>query len=170
MAILLGDRYNLLGEVQNQIKEDKDMVRKIGSKIFAEKWRFYEDEEITFVNGEGILDEEDVVQFADFLAKSLSFSDKIICLRTTETEREEMYKYTLIAGHSVDLDSTKLKDKISELIESQVLPSTDRFNIKYLNNSEGINMEIIVPMKELEVFLSNIKKIILDARTPQSLY
>lgn len=166
LAILLGDRYNLLSEVQNQIKEDKDMVRKIGSKIFAEKWRFYEDEEITFVNGEGILDEKNVVQFADFLAKSLSFSDKIICLRTTETESEEMYKYTLIAGASVDLDHTKLKDKITELIESQVLPSMDRFNAKYLNNNEGINMEIIVPMKELEVFLSNIKKIILDARTP----
>jgi hypothetical protein len=40
----------------------------------------------------------------------------------------------------------------------------DRYDIKYHYNNEGITLEIIVPMKELEVFLSNIKKIILDAR------
>jgi hypothetical protein len=166
LAISLGDRYNLLSEVQNQIQADNSILRKIGSKIFAEKWRFYEDKEIIFVNGEGILDEKDIVQFADLLGKSLTFSDKIICIRTTGTENEEIYKYTLISGESVDLDSTKLKDKIREFIEIQGLPSMDRFDIKYHNNNEGINLEIIVPMKELEVFLSNIKKIVLDARIP----
>ncbi|HEU5120699.1 MAG TPA: hypothetical protein VFT71_06900 [Candidatus Nitrosocosmicus sp.] len=166
LAILLGDRYNLLSEVQNQIQTDKSILRKIGSKIFAEKWRFYEDKEIIFVNGEGIVDEKDIVQFAELLGKSLTFSDKIVCIRTTGTENEEMYKYTVISGDSVDLDSTKLKNKIREFIESQGLPSMDRYDIKYHNNDEGINLEIIVPMKELEVFLSNIKKIVLDARIP----
>ena len=46
LAISLGDRYNLLSEVQNQIKADKSVLRKIGTKIFAEKWRFYEDKKI----------------------------------------------------------------------------------------------------------------------------
>jgi hypothetical protein len=164
LAILLGDRYNLLSEVQNQIKADKNTLRKIGLKIFAEKWRFYEDKEIIFVNGEGIVDEKDIVEFADLLGKSLTYSDKMICIRTTGTENEEMYKYTLISGDSVDLDSTKLKYKIREFIESQGSTSMDRYDIKYHYNNEGIALEIIVPMKELEVFLSNIKKIILDAR------
>ena len=42
----------------------------------------------------------------------------------------------------------------------------DGYDVKYHDNNEGINIEIIVPMKELEVFLSNIKKIVLDARIP----
>ena len=166
LAISLGDRYNLLNEVQSQIQADKNMVRKIGSKIFAEKWRFYEDKEIIFVNGEGILDEKNIVQFTDLLVNSISFSDKIICIRTTGTDNEEMYKYTLISGDSVDLHCTKLKYKVTEFIESQGLSSVDRSNTTYRKNNGGINMEIIVPMKELEVFLSNIKKIILDARIP----
>ena len=166
LAISLGDRYNLLNEVQKQIQSDKTTLRKIGSKIFAEKWRFYEDKEIIFVNGEGIVDEKDIVQFANLLGRSLTYSDKIICIRTTGTENEEIYKYTLISGDSIDLDSIKLKDKIREFIKSQGLSSMDGYDVKYHDNNEGINIEIIVPMKELEVFLSNIKKIILDARIP----
>ena len=63
VAISLGDRYDLLTEVQNQIQEEKIMIKKVGTKIFAEKWRFYEDKEIVFINGDGIIDEEEIDPF-----------------------------------------------------------------------------------------------------------
>ncbi len=164
LAISLGDRYDLLAEVQNHIAEDNSTIKKIGSKIFAEKWRFYEDKEIVFVNGEGVLNEKDIDQFANLICKSISFSDKVVCLRTTGTENEEVYKYTLVNGNGFNLDSIKIKNKIKEFIESQDLSDIDRSNLTYRTDNGVDSLEIIVPMKELEVFLSNIKKIVMNAR------
>lgn len=164
LAISLGDRYGLLADVQNHIEEDNSTIKKIGSRIFGEKWRFYEDKEIVFVNAEGVLSEKDIDQFANLICKSISFSEKIIFLRTTGTENEEVYKYTLVNGDGFDLDSIKIKNKINEFIESQDLSNIDRSNLTYRNDNGVSSIEILVPMKELEVFLSNIKKIVMNAR------
>lgn len=166
LAISLGDRYDLLSEIRDQIQADKFKIRKSGSKIFSEKWRFYEDGKITFVNGEGILDEKQIIEFADLLAKSHSFSDKIICLRTTGTSSEEMYKYILMSGESIKLDAAKLREKIKEFTEKQGLLIKDCSPTRYHIDRENIDIEAIVPVKKLEVFLSNIKKIIMDVNTP----
>ncbi len=164
LAILLGDRSNLITEVQNQVQADNNIIKKIGLRIFAEKWRFYEHKEILFVNGDGILDEEELDQFANLIGKSISFADKIICLRTTGTENEESYKYTLISGEALNFDLIKIIDKINEFMEGNNIMNSDHPGIKHLHNCGVTRIEIVVPMSELEVFLSNIKKIVMDAR------
>ncbi|HKR73160.1 MAG TPA: hypothetical protein VJR94_03515 [Candidatus Nitrosocosmicus sp.] len=164
VAISLGDRYDLLNEVQNQLQEEKSKIKKVGTKIFAEKWRLYVDKEIVFINGEGVIDEEEIDQFANMIGSSISFSDKIICLRTTGTENMEVYKYTLINGDAHKLDSVMMRNKINEFIKSQDLSTKDRFKLRYLPNNGDGNIEIIVPVNESEVFLSNIKKIVVNAR------
>lgn len=164
LAISLGDRYDLVTEVQNQIQDDKRIIKKIGSKIFGEKWRFYEEKEIVFINGEGVIDEKDIDQFANLIGASISFSDKIVCLRTTGTENMEMYKYTLINGGTVNLDSETIRNKIGKFTENQDLSNIDHSRSKYLSDNGENNIEIIVPVSESEVFLSNLKKIVMNAR------
>lgn len=164
LAISLGDRSSLVAEIQNQIQADNNTIKKIGLRIFTEKWRFYEDNEILFVNGEGILDGEDIDQFANLMGKSISFVNKIICLRTSGTENQESYKYTLISGDAFVFDLNRITDRIKEFMENHNPLTSDRSNVKLLYDSGVTRIEIIVPIEELEVFLSNIKKIVMYAR------
>ena len=76
----------------------------------------------------------------------------------------DAYKYTLINGDALELDPVMMKNKINDFIKSQDLLTLNRSKQRYLSNNGDGNIEIIVPVNESEVFLSNIKKIVVNAR------
>ena len=58
LSICLGDRNDTIMQVNNQIRDYDNIIKSISNKIFDEKWRFYDDKETIYINGEGILDEK----------------------------------------------------------------------------------------------------------------
>ena len=90
----------------------------------------------------------------------------MICLRILSTESDEEYKYTLIKPKLAKVDFVKMKKKIYELAE--IHGDLNSNNIRPSPTSDIVDIadkiEIRVPIINLEVFLSNIKKIVLDAK------
>ena len=112
LSICLGDRNDTVIQVKNQIIDYDNLLKSVSNKIFDEKWRFYDDKETIYVNGEGILDEKNIDLFTSILEKSVSFADRLICLRILSTESDEEYKYTLIKPKLAKVDFAKMKKKI----------------------------------------------------------
>ena len=165
LSICLGDRNDTIMQVNNQIRDYDNIIKSISNKIFDEKWRFYDDKETIYINGEGILDEKNIGLFTAILEKSVSFADRLICVRILSADSDEEYKYTLIQPNLAKVDFVKIKKKIYDL-------AINNDDLNNTNNSSSISIivdiknkiEIRVPTINLEVFLSNIKKIVLDAK------
>jgi single-stranded-DNA-specific exonuclease len=165
LSICLGDRNDTIMQVNNQIRDYDNIIKSISNKIFDEKWRFYDDKETIYINGEGILDEKNIGLFTSILEKSVSFADRLICVRILSADSDEEYKYTLIQPNLAKVDFVKIKKKIYDL-------AINHDDLNNTNNSSSISIivdiknkiEIRVPTINLEVFLSNIKKIVLDAK------
>ncbi len=166
LSICLGDRNDTVIQVKNQIIDYDNLLKSVSNKIFDEKWRFYDDKETIYVNGEGILDEKNIDLFTSILEKSISFADRLICLRILSTESDEEYKYTLIKPKLAKVDFAKMKKKIYELAEIQgdLNSNNTRSSSTSIIVDLADKIEIRVPIINLEVFLSNIKKIVLDAK------
>ena len=118
LSICLGDRNDTVMQVKNQITDYDNLIKSVSNKIFDEKWRFYDDKETIYVNGEGILDEKNIELFTSILEKSVSFADRLICLRILSAESDEEYKYTLIKPKLAKVDFDKIKKKIYELADN----------------------------------------------------
>jgi RecJ-like exonuclease len=165
LSICLGDRNDTMIQVKNQIKDYDTLIKSVSNKIFDEKWRFYDDKETIYVNGEGILDEKNIDLFTSILEKSVSFADRLICLRILSAESDEEYKYTLIKPKLAKVDFVKIKKKIHELADiREDLNNSNRSGSASVIVDTADKIEIRVPIINLEVFLSNIKKIVLDAK------
>ena len=166
LSICLGERDDAMIQVKNQIIDYDNLIKSVSNKIFDEKWRFYDDKETIYVNGEGILDEKNIDLFTSILEKSVSFADRLICIRILSTESDEEYKYTLIKPKLAKVDFAKMKKKIYELAE--IHGDLNSNNTRSSSTSVIVDIadkiEIRVPIINLEVFLSNIKKIVLDAK------
>ena len=166
LSICLGERDDAMMQVKNQIIDYDNLIKSVSNKIFDEKWRFYDDKETIYVNGEGILDEKNIDLFTSILEKSVSFADRLICIRILSTESDDEYKYTLIKPKLAKVDFVKMKKKIYELAE--IHDDLNSNNARPSPTSVIVDIadkiEIRVPIINLEVFLSNIKKIVLDAK------
>ena len=166
LSICLGERDDAMMQVKNQIIDHDNLIKSVSNKIFDEKWRFYDDKETIYVNGEGILDEKNIDLFTSILEKSVSFADRLICIRILSTESDDEYKYTLIKPKLAKVDFVKMKKKIYELAE--IHDGLNSNNTRPSPTSVIVDIadkiEIRVPINNLEVFLSNIKKIVLDAK------
>ncbi|WP_458719321.1 hypothetical protein [Candidatus Nitrosocosmicus sp. R] len=166
LSICLGERDDAMMQVKNQIIDHDNLIKSVSNKIFDEKWRFYDDKETIYVNGEGILDEKNIDLFTSILEKSVSFADRLICIRILSTESDDEYKYTLIKPKLAKVDFVKMKKMIYELAE--IHDGLNSYNTRPSPTSVIIDIadkiEIRVPIINLEVFLSNIKKIVLDAK------
>ncbi len=166
LSICLGERDDAMMQVKNQIIDHDNLIKSVSSKIFDEKWRFYDDKETIYVNGEGILDEKNIDLFTSILEKSISFADRLICIRILSTESDDEYKYTLIKPKLAKVDFVKMKKKIYELAEihDDLNSNNTRPGPTSVIGDTADKIEIRVPIINLEVFLSNIKKIVLDAK------
>jgi single-stranded-DNA-specific exonuclease len=166
LSICLGERDDAMMQVKNQIIDHDNLIKSVSNKIFDEKWRFYDDKETIYVNGEGILDEKNIDLFTSILEKSISFADRLICIRILSTESDDEYKYTLIKPKLAKVDFVKMKKMIYELAE--IHDDLNSNNTRPSPTSVMVDIadkiEIRVPIINLEVFLSNIKKIVLDAK------
>jgi single-stranded-DNA-specific exonuclease len=166
LSICLGERDDAMMQVKNQIIDHENLIKSVSNKIFDEKWRFYDDKETIYVNGEGILDEKNIDLFTSILEKSISFADRLICIRILSTESDDEYKYTLIKPKLAKVDFVKMKKMIYELAE--IHDDLNSNNTRPSPTSVMVDIadkiEIRVPIINLEVFLSNIKKIVLDAK------
>jgi len=167
LSICLGDRDDAMKQIKNQSIDHDNLIKKVSNKIFDEKWRFFDDKETIYINAEGILDEKNIDLFTSILEKSVSFADRLICLRILSTESDEEYKYTLIKPKLAKVDFVKIKEKIYDLAE--IHGDLNSNNTRASSTTSVIvdvvdKIEIRVPIVNLEVFLSNIKKIVLDAK------
>jgi single-stranded-DNA-specific exonuclease len=166
LSICLGERDDAMMQVKNQIIDHDNLIKSVSNKIFDEKWRFYDDKETIYVNGEGILDEKNIDLFTSILEKSISFADRLICIRILSTESDDEYKYTLIKPKLAKVDFVKMKKMIYELAE--IHDDLNSNNTRPSPTSVIVDIadkiEIRVPIINLEVFLSNIKKIVLNAK------
>jgi RecJ-like exonuclease len=155
LALCLGDRGEILKEVHGIITEHNNSIRNISFQLFGEKWRFYDNKETIFINGEGILNNQNVKSFISFLENSVSFGDRLICLRLLDSE--EFYK--------VIIAKTKFCNFNLMNIEEKVMRGTlDKGNVKIIDKTK---IEIKISVSNLEDFLSTIKKIIIDEKISQ---
>ena len=158
LSICLGDRS---GEIINQtheiITKYNNLIKKTSSHLFAEKWRFYDDRETIFINGEGIIEPKNVDSFIIFLEKSISFADRLICLRILDSE--EYYRLIITKSKFSNFDLTNIKEKIKEKLDEK--EEIEKENIKIIDKDK---LEIKISTSNLEDFLSNIKKIIINEK------
>jgi len=156
LSICLGDRG---GEIINQIQElvikYNNLIKKTSSHLFAEKWRFYDDRETIFINGEGVIEPKHVNSFILFLEKSISFVDRLICLRILDSE--EYYRLIITRSKFCNFDLTSTSEKIKE----KLIEEDEKENIKIIDKNK---LEIKISASNLEDFLSNIKKIIINEK------
>lgn len=156
LSLCLGDRGKILKDAHDLVLKYNELIKKLSSQLFREKWRFHDNKETIFINGEGVLDTENVSSFISFLENSVSFADRLICLRVLDTE--EIYKFIIIKTKFCEFNLIGITEKIRNM----------------LNNEEGVKVidknkiEIDVSVSGLEDFLSNIKKIIINGKTSQS--
>jgi single-stranded-DNA-specific exonuclease len=151
-AVCLGDRSNTLNDIFDQIISYNNQIKRISTQIFGEIWRFQADQYCVFINGEGVLDYSNIKPFISFLERSISFSDKVICIRMMENE--EYYKFLII--------KTKFCRFPLNLIEEKMM---ERSNIQNIETKGKNLLEVKVPVTNLEDFLSNIKKRITNANS-----
>jgi RecJ-like exonuclease len=156
LSLCLGDRGKILKEAHDLVLKYNELIKKLGSQLFREKWRFHDNKETIFINGEGVLDTQNVSLFISFLEKSVSFADRLICLRVPD--REEIYKFIIIRAKFCDFDLMGITEKIRNMLNKEE-------DVKVIDRNK---IEIDVPVSGLEDFLSNIKKIIINEKIPQS--
>ena len=156
LALCLGDRGEILKDVHGIITEHNNMIRKISSQLFGEKWRFYDNKETIFINGEGILDNQNVKSFISFLENSVSFGNRLICLRLLDSE--EYYKVIIAKTKFCNFNLLNIEEKVMQ-------ETFDKENVKITDKTK---LEIKISANSLEDFLSTIKKIIIDEKISQS--
>ena len=156
LSLCLGDRGKILKDAHDLVLKYNELIKKLGSQLFREKWRFHDNKETIFINGEGVLDTQNVSLFISFLEKSVSFADRLICLRVPYTE--EIYKFIIIRAKFCDYDLMGITEKIRNMLNKEE-------DVKVIDKNK---IEMDVPVGGLEDFLSNIKKIIINEKIPQS--
>ena len=91
ISICLGDRFKMLAQAEETVSRYLDNQRRSLSNILAEKWRIWVDREMVFMNGEGVVTEDALVDIIILLESSPQFLHKILVGRTvTQTGT---YKY-----------------------------------------------------------------------------
>ncbi|MEJ7641447.1 MAG: hypothetical protein WKF36_04540 [Candidatus Nitrosocosmicus sp.] len=156
LSLCLGDRGKILKDAHDLVLKYNELIKKLSSQLFREKWRFHDNKETIFINGEGVLDTQNVSSFISFLEKSVSFADRLICLRVPYTE--EIYKFIILRTTFCDFDLMGITEKIRNTLNKDE-------DVKVIDKNK---IEIDVPVSGLEDFLSNIKKIIINGKIPQS--
>jgi hypothetical protein len=162
LSICLGDRSGgIINQVHEIITKHNNLIKKISSHLFAEKWRFYDDKETIFINGEGVIEPNHLDSFIIFLEKSISFADRLICLRIVDSE--EYYRLIITKSKFSDFDLTKIREKIEKKLYEN--GDIEKESITVVDKDK---LEIKISTSNLEDFLSNIKKIIINEKVSRS--
>jgi RecJ-like exonuclease len=92
IAICMGDRNTALSKGEEIMSTYKITLRNNISTIFSEKWRLADDGKITFVNGDGILEEAMLGAVSSLLSRSPSFRGRVLFVRTLT--KDGTYKFS----------------------------------------------------------------------------
>lgn len=152
LSICIGDRNNVLEELNKLVIDHNNLIKKSFLKVFNERWRYYDDQNILLINTEGIVEENNSDPFIYFLEKSISFSNRIIILRTLSNNDREKYIFKIVKTPFCIVDIDVIMNKLTQTSLISDLKKYDKNKIQCL-----------VKIDNLEDFLSTIKKIVLDA-------
>ncbi|HEY6535181.1 MAG TPA: hypothetical protein VIY08_05190 [Candidatus Nitrosocosmicus sp.] len=150
-SLCMGERKEISKNIDKMVIEYNNYIKKISSHIFEEKWRFNDDKKTLFINGEGIINKQNANQFISFLKRSISFADRLICLRIVDSD--EYYKIIITKTKLCEYDLNDIKEKLQRTLDKQ-----DISNIK----RNEINIKI--SFTDLEDFLASVKKIIINEK------
>ena len=92
IAICMGDRNTALSKGEEIMSTYKMTLRNNISTIFSEKWRLADDGKITFINGDGILEEAMLGAVSSLLSRSPSFRGRVLFVRTLT--KDGTYKFS----------------------------------------------------------------------------
>ncbi|HEX6282734.1 MAG TPA: DHH family phosphoesterase [Nitrososphaera sp.] len=92
IAICMGDRNISLGAGEEIMNTYKVTLRDNISTIFSEKWRLADDGKTTFVNGDGILEEDMLGAVSTLLSGSPSLRGRLLFIRTLT--KDGTYKFS----------------------------------------------------------------------------
>ncbi len=98
-----------------------------------------------------------LIPLLSFLEKSISFADRLICLRILDSE--EYYRLIITKSKFSNFDLTNIKEKIEKKLDEK--EEIEKENIKIIDKDK---LEIKISASNLEDFLSNIKKIIINEK------
>ena len=92
IALCMGDRNTALSTGEEIMSTYKMTLRNNISAIFSEKWRLADDGKITFINGDGILEEAMLGAVSSLLSRSPSFWGRVLFVRTLT--KDGTYKFS----------------------------------------------------------------------------
>jgi len=101
IGICMGERNNTLIETEQLTNSYKATIIKSLEKIFKEKWRLIDDGLFVFINGEGIVADDNVKDMVQILSESITLRKKWLFLRTLSNDNN--YKFYSIKGNNCDL-------------------------------------------------------------------
>jgi len=149
VGICMGDRDVSLNEGEQIVKTHQTTLAKCISTILAEKWRTIDDGRTIFVNAENAI-AEDMLTSASYLLSGSPICDRMMFVWTTS--RDGMHKFSCRK-----CDCCKSRLNLS-LIVRRCAEAVG--GIGY-GHAEAAVCKI--PPDRLEVFVSNVKRIILDS-------
>ena len=149
VGICMGDREVSLNEGEQIVKTHQTSLAKCISTILAEKWRTIDDGRTIFVNAENAI-AEDMLTSASYLLSGSPICDRMMFVWTTS--RDGMHKFSCRK-----CDCCKSRLNLS-LIVRRCAEAVG--GIGY-GDAEAAVCKI--PPDRLEVFVSNVKRIILDS-------
>jgi len=150
-SLCMGERKEISKDIDEIVIKYNNHIKKISSQIFDEKWRFNDNKKTLFINGEGIIDKQNVNQFISFLKRSISFADRLICLRILDSE--EFYKIIITKTNLCEHNLNSIKEKIQQTLDNP-----------YIISSSKNEIDIKISYTNLEDFLAVIKKIIINEK------
>src|ERR687897_525404 len=101
IGICMGERNDTLIETEQLTNDYKANIINLLEKIFKEKWRLIDNGLFVFINGEGILADDNVKEMVQILSESITLRKKWFFLRTLSNDNN--YRFYSIKGNNCDL-------------------------------------------------------------------
>jgi hypothetical protein len=142
IGICLGERNNTLRETEQLTNNYKaNIVNSLG-KIFKEKWRFIDNGSFVFINGEGLLVDDNIKEIVEILSESITFRKKWFFLRTLSNDNN--YKFYSIKGNNCDLkfDIDSILKQFPDIIShvDRNIPNIYTLKVSYSKIEEFISI------------------------------
>ncbi|MDW3630006.1 MAG: hypothetical protein QOK71_01075 [Nitrososphaeraceae archaeon] len=142
IGICLGERNNTLRETELLTNSYKANVVNSLEKIFKEKWRLIDNGSFVFINGEGLLADDNVKEIVEILSESITFRKKWFFLRTLSNDNN--YKFYSIKGNNCDLkfDIDSILKQFPDIIShvDRNIPNIYTLKVSYSKIEEFISI------------------------------
>ena len=142
IGICLGERNNTLRETELLTNSYKANIVNSLEKIFKEKWRLIDNGSFVFINGEGLLADDNVKEIVEILSESITFRKKWFFLRTLSNDNN--YKFYSIKGNNCDLkfDIDSILKQFPDIIShvDRNIPNIYTLKVSYSKIEEFISI------------------------------